>query len=129
MACHLSENVSTQIFTPREYQVELLDSAKNKNIIICSSSSIAKTFIAVKLVQELAYDIRFKRGKQAVFVLDLQNVVVIESHMKLLTDLTVVSIKECINSYTEWKDHSEAAVIVTTAELWMTICMEKGKSM
>lgn len=92
MASYLNENVYTHTFTPREYQVELLDSARKRNTIICSSTSSAKAFITIKLLQEFSYKMRVPNGKQALFVLDVQNVPIMTSHVKLLTDLSVISI-------------------------------------
>ncbi|KAH9375022.1 hypothetical protein HPB48_003812 [Haemaphysalis longicornis] len=50
---HFLENVQTKTFTPLEYQVELLDTAKQQNSIVFLSSG--KTFMVVMLVKELAY--------------------------------------------------------------------------
>lgn len=58
MACHFNENVYTTVFTPREYQVELLDTAKESNTIVCLGNNNAKIFLAVKLLQELASEVR-----------------------------------------------------------------------
>lgn len=58
MANQVIDNVYTTCFTPREYQVELLDAAKNRNIIICLGSAPTKAFISIKLIQELSKDVR-----------------------------------------------------------------------
>lgn len=58
MALHWSDNVHTTAFTPRDYQVELLAAAVEKNIIICLGHNSSREFIALKLIQELAYQIR-----------------------------------------------------------------------
>lgn len=58
MACHFNENVYTTVFTPREYQVELLDTSKESNTIVCLGNNNAKTFVALKLLQELAAEVR-----------------------------------------------------------------------
>jgi len=39
-------------------QVELLDAAKERNIIVCLGTSSSKIFIATKLIQELANAVR-----------------------------------------------------------------------
>ena len=39
-------------------QVELLDAAKERNIIVCLRKSSSKIFIATKLIQELASAVR-----------------------------------------------------------------------
>lgn len=113
MACYLNENVYTHTFTPREYQVELLDSAKKRNTIVCSSTSSAKAFIIIKLLQEYSHKMRFVSGKQALFVLDEQNVPIMTSHVRLLTDLNVVS----LNKVDNLPSLKTTNVIVTTAEV------------
>nr|CAH7717562.1 unnamed protein product [Callosobruchus chinensis] len=117
MASYLNENVYTHTFTPKEYQVELLDSAKKKNTIVCSSTSSSKAFIVVKLLQEFAWCMRNTKGKRALFVLDPQNVPIMTSHVKYLTDLDVVSLTkvdeiEHIRTYLE-----NYHVIITTGEM------------
>lgn len=116
MACLFNDNVYIHTFTPREYQVELLDTAKKRNTVVCSSTSNAKAFIAIKLLQEFAQEPRKSDGKRALFVLGPQNVQIMTSHIKLLTDLTVCNLNEAVFTGCEWnarlKDNS---VIVTTA--------------
>ena len=46
------------MFTPREYQVDLLEDAKERNIIVCLSTGTGKTFIAILLIKEMAPQIR-----------------------------------------------------------------------
>ncbi|XP_023219964.1 endoribonuclease Dicer-like [Centruroides sculpturatus] len=55
---HLVENVNTKTFTPREYQLEILDAARKKNVIACLGTGAGKTFIAIMLIKELAHQIR-----------------------------------------------------------------------
>ncbi|KAJ8936484.1 hypothetical protein NQ314_012348 [Rhamnusium bicolor] len=121
MACYLNENVYTHTFTPKEYQVELLDSAKKKNTIVCSSTSSAKAFIVVKLLQEFSWQMRINSGKRALFILDLQNVPIMTSHVKYLTDLNVISITKNIEEIEHIEQYLKTyQVIITTAE----ICVE-----
>lgn len=116
MACHFNDNVYIHTFTPREYQVELLDTAKRRNTVVCSSTSNAKAFIAIKLLQEFAQAIRKKDGKRALFVLGAQNLQIMTSHIKLLTDLTVCNLSEAIFEKNKWqKCLEENSVLVTTA--------------
>lgn len=58
MAHHWSDNVLTTAFTPRDYQVELLAAAREKNIIICLGHNSSKEFIALKLIHELGIELR-----------------------------------------------------------------------
>lgn len=96
--------------------MELLDTAKKKNTIVCSSTSTAKAFIAIKLLQELSYEMRSKIGKRSLFLLDSQNVQVMASHISLLTDLTVENLEEVSSNVEEWeRSLTNSSVIVTTA--------------
>lgn len=115
MAWHSNDNVYTHTFTPREYQVELLDEAKKRNTIVCSSTSASKAFIAIKLLQEFSQEMRTKNGKRSLFVLDAQNVEVMTSHVSLLTDLEVCKLEEATVDPEEWDSYLDDSVIVTTA--------------
>lgn len=84
---HFLENVQTKTFTPLEYQVELLDTAKQQNSIVFLSSG--KTFMVVMLVKELAYQVRpsYDDGGKRVLIL----VPSAESgvrHQKMMDDYT-----------------------------------------
>lgn len=57
MALVFGDNIHTKTFTPQEYLVELLSSAKNKNVIISLEGVTNKAFIILKLIQEHAYTI------------------------------------------------------------------------
>ena len=67
-----AENTTSK-HEPREYQVELLESAKGKNIIVCLGTGTGKTFISIKLIEHLAErdDIRqsFLDGAKRTFFL------------------------------------------------------------
>lgn len=116
MAWHSNDNVYTHTFTPREYQVELLDEAKKRNTVVCSSTSAAKAFIAIKLLQEFSQEMRTKNGKRSLFVLDAQNVEVMTSHIRLLTDLEVYKLEESMVEPDEWVSCLvNNSVVVTTA--------------
>ena len=56
---------------PRPYQVELLEKALQKNVIVCLGTGTGKTFISVMLIKELAYQIRerFENGGKRTFFL------------------------------------------------------------
>lgn len=57
MALTFGDNIHTKTFTPQEYLIELLNSAKNKNVIITLEGVSNKIFIILKLIQELAFKI------------------------------------------------------------------------
>lgn len=52
------DSIHTAIFTPAEYQLELLDAAKRQDIVVCLASAVGKTFTVVMLIKELAYQVR-----------------------------------------------------------------------
>ncbi|GLG98532.1 Endoribonuclease Dcr-1 [Gryllus bimaculatus] len=93
MAYHFNDNVYTKSFTPREYQVELLDAAKERNIIVCLGSAAGKIFIATKLIQELASIVRKPwrgGGKRTLYVVDTPTLVAQQAaYIRHLTDLSV----------------------------------------
>lgn len=84
---HFLENVQTKTFTPLEYQVELLDTAKQQNSIVFLSSG--KTFMVVMLVKELAYQVRpsFDDGGKRVLILVPSEESGIR-HQKMMEDYT-----------------------------------------
>lgn len=57
MAHHWSEGVSTLRFTAREFQQDLVEEALKHNLLTCPPT-LAATFVALKVIQELAYQIR-----------------------------------------------------------------------
>ncbi|KAH8316048.1 hypothetical protein KR074_010518 [Drosophila pseudoananassae] len=68
MAFHWCDNnLHTTVFTPRDFQVELLASAFERNTIICLGHRSSKEFIALKLLQELSRRARC-RGKVSVYL-------------------------------------------------------------
>ncbi|XP_048244529.1 serine-rich adhesin for platelets-like isoform X2 [Haliotis rufescens] len=87
------EDIPTDTFTPRTYQVELLDAALHRNTIICLGSNSGKAFIALMVIKEMAHQIRKAYdtgGKRTVYLVvsDLAAEVewqILQHH----TDLTV----------------------------------------
>ncbi|KAM5242618.1 endoribonuclease Dicer isoform 1-T4 [Hipposideros larvatus] len=70
------EAIHDNIYTPRKYQVELLEAALDHNTIVCLNTGSGKTFIAVLLTKELSYQIRgdfSTHGKRTVFLVNSAN--------------------------------------------------------
>lgn len=70
------EAIPDNIYTPRKYQVELLEAALDHNTIVCLNTGSGKTFIAVLLTKELSYRIRGDcqdNGKRTVFLVNSAN--------------------------------------------------------
>lgn len=55
---HWQDNLSSTTFTPRDYQIELLAAAYEKNIIACLGHNSSKEFIALKLILEKSHELR-----------------------------------------------------------------------
>ena len=49
-----SNETPNQPYAPREYQLELFEAAKKRNIIVCLGTGTGKTFISIKLIEHLA---------------------------------------------------------------------------
>ncbi|KAE8586339.1 hypothetical protein XENTR_v10021638 [Xenopus tropicalis] len=87
------EAIHDNIYTPRKYQVELLEAALDHNTIVCLNSGSGKTFIAVLLSKELSYQIRgdfSKNTKRTVFLVNSEKQVSQQvSAVRTHTDLKV----------------------------------------
>lgn len=91
MAFHWCDNnLHTTVFTPRDFQVELLASAFERNTIICLGHRSSKEFIALKLLQELSRQGR-RNGKVSVYLTSQLNAENTSMYTMLthLTDLKV----------------------------------------
>ena len=60
-----------QGMSARPYQVELLEKALKRNVIVCLGTGTGKTFISVMLIKELSHQIQdeFERGGKRTFFL------------------------------------------------------------
>uniref|UniRef100_A0A1B6LS93 Uncharacterized protein n=1 Tax=Graphocephala atropunctata TaxID=36148 RepID=A0A1B6LS93_9HEMI len=95
MAYHYIDNVCTKAFTPREYQVELLAAAKERNIIVCLGNGPNKVFISLKLIQELASEVRRpyqSGGKKTLFI--SSSAASVHQHALSVQHLTDLSVGE-----------------------------------
>ncbi|KAF8797027.1 Endoribonuclease Dicer like protein [Argiope bruennichi] len=61
----------SESFIPRDYQIEILEAAKQRNTIACLGTGTGKTFIAVMLIRENANEVRkpFDEGGKRIFFL------------------------------------------------------------
>lgn len=93
MTHYWSDNVLTTAYTPRDYQVELLASAYEKNIIICLGHNSSKEFIALKLIHELGHEIRkCSHKKRTIYLSDGLSADSAYNLMYHLTDLNVINL-------------------------------------
>ncbi|XP_063802608.1 endoribonuclease Dicer [Pseudophryne corroboree] len=124
------EAIHDNIYTPRKYQVELLEAALDHNTIVCLNSGSGKTFIAVLLTKELSYQIRgdFTEGaKRTVFLVNsakqvAQQVSAVRTH----SDLTVgeYSSLEVVESWTKEKWNQELLehqILVMTCHIFANL--------
>lgn len=103
-------NLSAVCFTPREYQIELLSAAKEKNIIICLSSVSAREFCALKLIQELSYEVRRKENRKiSLFVTSSKSAY---NLLYYLTDLKVINLNELNDDEIDWENIYDNQVIL-----------------
>ncbi|XP_076297462.1 endoribonuclease Dcr-1 isoform X1 [Lasioglossum baleicum] len=128
MAFPLNDQVYIKSFTPREHQVELFYTAKEKNIIICVGKNYEQTFIVIKLIQEFATNNRrllSEGGKRSLYILtDVEKYKVKASYIQQLTDLKVLLCDTC--SPTEFLEKYEIShVLVTTSKVCAELLAEK----
>ncbi|XP_036608144.1 endoribonuclease Dicer [Trichosurus vulpecula] len=124
------EAIHDNIYTPRKYQVELLEAALDHNTIVCLNTGSGKTFIAVLLTKELSYQIRgnFNRnGKRTVFLVNSANQVAQQaSAVRTHSDLKVgeYSSLETSASWTKEKWNQEFIkhqVLVMTCQVALNV--------
>ncbi|XP_065199938.1 endoribonuclease Dcr-1 [Planococcus citri] len=126
MALPFGDNVYTKFFTPKEYQVELLDAAKKCNIVACIGNVTTKTFISLKLIQELTISVRrSKKRKFTLFISEsVPNAVHYASAIKHLTDLHLLDFIQFPISSDKVTDEviAQAQVIMTnSSQAWELI--------
>ncbi|XP_064484368.1 endoribonuclease Dicer-like [Ornithodoros turicata] len=118
---HYLENVHTKTFTPMEYQVELLDTAKRQNSIVFLSTG--KTFMVVMLIKELAYQVRkslAEGGKRVVILVESAKSV--ESHVKMMEDYTDLKASRFPVALEDFEvTFSENHVLVMTYNIFPTL--------
>ncbi|XP_022250670.1 endoribonuclease Dicer-like [Limulus polyphemus] len=127
-----TENVHTKTFTPREYQVELLDAARQRNTIACLGTGTGKTFIAVMLIKELAHEVRKpydEDGKRTFFVvptvpLVLQQKERIQDYTDLAIGFFFGDMKVDLWCAEDWKSNFQKYnVLVMTPDILKTILL------
>lgn len=112
------------MFSPRDYEVELLAAAYERNIIVCLESQSSKEFITLKLINEIANDLRNEERKNITLYIasDLEREEessqssVLINHLTDLRVTTVEAVDEHGKSVSEWqKVIHENQVIVAQA--------------
>ncbi|XP_050060182.1 transcription initiation factor TFIID subunit 7-like isoform X2 [Aphis gossypii] len=111
MALTFGDNIHTKTFTPQEYLVEVLSSAKNKNVIISLGGLTNKVFVILNLIRELAFKIhrKYEKRKWTLLILEETEIDQYMFSIRHLTDLKPLLIKS-VNDL----DLINYEVIVTT---------------
>ncbi|TGZ70827.1 hypothetical protein CRM22_002980 [Opisthorchis felineus] len=87
IAKKLLENVPNNHFLPYPYQLDLLDTAYERNTIICLSNELTKSFITLSLIREMGYD---HLGKRALYFTQEKNILETAHCLARHTGLSVV---------------------------------------
>lgn len=107
-------NISGISFTPRDFQVELLAAAKERNLIICLSQNSAKEFCALKLIQELSHELRNKEDRK--ISLFLTSSPSAYNLIFYLTDLKVINLNDLDEDLIDWENLNEHQVVILEAQ-------------
>lgn len=107
-------NISAISFTPRDYQVELVAAAKERNIIICLSQNAAKEFCALKLIQEKSHELR-NHKKISLFLTSSPSAYNLIFH---LTDLKVINLNlnDPETDEIDWENVNQHQVVILETE-------------
>ncbi|OCT68281.1 endoribonuclease Dicer [Xenopus laevis] len=124
------EAIHDNIYTPRKYQVELLEAALDHNTIVCLNSGSGKTFIAVLLSKELSYQIRgdfSKNAKRTVFLVNSEKQVSQQvSAVRTHTDLKVgeysdLQKTQCWAKEKWYQEFETRQVLVMTCHIFLNV--------
>lgn len=124
MTYHWSDNVHTTAFTPRDFQVELLAAAREKNIIVCLGHNSSKEFIALKLLHERAHELRRQENRRISLYICPNG----DSTYNLifhLTDLKVINLNHAKRGEINWEtivDEYQILILSADALLDALIC-------
>lgn len=128
------EAIHDNIYTPRKYQVELLEAALEHNTIVCLNSGSGKTFIAVLLTKELSHQIRGRydeNAKRTVFLVNSASSVIHQAAaVRTHSDLQVGEYFD-VEQTSAWTDHqwrreiTENQVLVMTCHIFLHILKNK----
>ncbi|KAM9355599.1 endoribonuclease Dicer isoform 2-T2 [Pholidichthys leucotaenia] len=120
------EAIHDNIYTPRKYQVELLEAALEHNTIVCLNSDSGKTFIAVLLTKELSHQIRgcyHENAKRTVFLVNTASSVVQQAAaVRTHSDLQVGEFVD-LEEMSEWTEQRWRREMVDNQVLVMTCCI------
>lgn len=107
MAFPWADNLHSTAFTPRDFQVELLAAAEEKNVIICLGHNSSKEFIALKLILERSHELRRQTADRKISIYITSELTTGDSTYNLifhLTDLKVINLNAINRDHIEWDD-------------------------
>ncbi|XP_071773494.1 endoribonuclease Dicer [Centroberyx gerrardi] len=117
------EAIHDNIYTPRKYQVELLEAALEHNTIVCLNTGSGKTFIAVLLTKELSHQIRGdfqENAKRTVFLVNTASSVVQQAAaVRTHSDLQVGEYTS-LEETSAWTDQQWSREMIENQVLVMT---------
>ncbi|XP_058811956.1 endoribonuclease Dcr-1 [Topomyia yanbarensis] len=116
MAYYWTDNIHTTTLTPRDYQVELLASARERNLILCLAHNSSKEFIALKLIHELGFQLRSSTNRKWTVYISSNDAVY---HLiQNLTDLKVIYVNG--KDDLDWEEIvKHYQVIITDGRRWL----------
>ncbi|KAJ7990868.1 hypothetical protein DPEC_G00291370 [Dallia pectoralis] len=124
------EAIHDNIYTPRKYQVELLEAALEHNTIVCLNTGSGKTFIAVLLTKELSHQIRedfSENGKRTVFLVNaassvIQQAATVRTHSDLHVGEYTSLEKTVLWSKEKWSQEMiQNQVLVMTCHIFLHV--------
>lgn len=118
MSYHWSDNVHTTAFTPRDFQVELLAAAREKNIIVCLGHNSSKEFIALKLLHERGHELRKTGENRKISLYICSNGDSTYNLIFHLTDLKVINLNHSNRNEIDWENIvNDYQIIILSANI------------
>ncbi|KAJ3612774.1 hypothetical protein NHX12_019032 [Muraenolepis orangiensis] len=124
------EAIHDNIYTPRKYQVELLEAALEHNTIVCLNTGSGKTFIAVLLTKELSHQIRGdfrENAKKTVFLVNtassvVQQAAAVRTHSDLVVGEYTSQGDVSPRTHQQWSQEiMEKQVLVMTCHIFLHV--------
>lgn len=128
MAFPWADNLHSTAFTPRDFQVELLAAAEERNVIICLGHNSSREFIALKLILERSYELRRKGDDKKISIYVSSEPTNGNSMYDLifhLTDLKVINLNAINRNDIEWEkmlDNHQVFILNVDLLLDAAIC-------
>lgn len=120
MAFPWADNLHSTAFTPRDYQIELLASADERNVIICLGHNSSREFIALKLILERSHELRRDKKVSIYLSNEPSNGASMYDLLFHLTDLSVLNLNTISRNDIEWEDIlGKYHVLISSVDLFL----------